>query len=94
MGKIVISENVTLDGFVKDPTGAEGFPESWLGQIGDKDRESGPRSIWPRRRCRGPATGSSDRRVLRGALSQPAVASGRTDRQHAQVRRVLHPRNT
>jgi dihydrofolate reductase len=39
MGKIIISENVTLDGFVKDPTGAEGFPESWLGQIGDKDRE-------------------------------------------------------
>jgi dihydrofolate reductase len=39
MGKIVISENVTLDGFVKDPSGTSGFPESWLGQIGDKDRE-------------------------------------------------------
>jgi hypothetical protein len=38
LGKIVISENVTLDVFVKDPSDAKGFPESWLGQIGDKDR--------------------------------------------------------
>jgi hypothetical protein len=25
MGKIVVSENVTLDGVVEDPAGAEGF---------------------------------------------------------------------
>jgi dihydrofolate reductase len=40
MGKIVISENVSLDGVVEDPTGEEGFRHGgWFGQIGDKDRE-------------------------------------------------------
>ena len=38
MGKIVISENVTLDGVVEDPTGDEGFRRGgWFGQL--KDRE-------------------------------------------------------
>src|SRR5947209_1445386 len=40
MGKIVISENVSLDGVVQDPTGDEGFRQGGrFGQIGDKDRE-------------------------------------------------------
>jgi dihydrofolate reductase len=40
MGKIIISENVSLDGAVQDPTGDEGFRRGgWFGQIGDKDRE-------------------------------------------------------
>jgi dihydrofolate reductase len=40
MGKSVISENVSLDGVVQDPTGDEGFRHGgWFGQIGDKDRE-------------------------------------------------------
>jgi len=40
MGKIVISENVSLDGVVQDPTGEEGFRHGgWFGQVGDKDRE-------------------------------------------------------
>jgi dihydrofolate reductase len=40
MGKIVVSENVTLDGVVEDPTGEEGFRHGgWFNQIGDKDRE-------------------------------------------------------
>jgi dihydrofolate reductase len=40
MGKIVISENVSLDGVVQDPTGDEGFSRGgWFGQIGDRDRE-------------------------------------------------------
>ena len=40
MGKIVISENVSLDGVVQDPTGEEGFRHGgWFNQIGDKDRE-------------------------------------------------------
>ena len=40
MGKIVISENVSLDGVVQDPTGDEGFTlGGWFGQIGDKDRK-------------------------------------------------------
>jgi dihydrofolate reductase len=37
MGKIVISENVTLDGVVQDPTGEEGFARGgWFGQIKDR----------------------------------------------------------
>ncbi len=40
MGKIVISENVSLDGVVQDPTGDEGFRHGgWFNQIGDEDRE-------------------------------------------------------
>jgi dihydrofolate reductase len=41
MGKIVISENVSLDGVIQDPTGEEGFKfGGWFGQIGVKDREA------------------------------------------------------
>jgi dihydrofolate reductase len=40
MGKIVVSENVTLDGVVQDPTGDEGFKHGgWFLEIGDTDRE-------------------------------------------------------
>ena len=40
MGKIVVSENVSLDGVAQDPTGEEGFRHGgWFGQVGDKDRE-------------------------------------------------------
>jgi dihydrofolate reductase len=40
MGKIVISENVSLDGVVEDPTGEEGFRHGgWFEQLGG-DREA------------------------------------------------------
>jgi hypothetical protein len=36
MGKIVVSENVTLDGVIQDPAGDEGFrPGGWVGLIGN-----------------------------------------------------------
>ncbi len=34
MGKIIVSENVTLDGVVQDPTGDEGFPRGGWGGAG------------------------------------------------------------
>jgi dihydrofolate reductase len=38
MGKIVISENITLDGVVQDPTGEEGLPQGgWFSEFGGKD---------------------------------------------------------
>jgi dihydrofolate reductase len=38
MGKIVISENVTLDGVVQDPTGEEGFRHGgWFSAIGESE---------------------------------------------------------
>ena len=41
MGKIVVSENVSLDGVVEDPTGEEGFRHGgWFGQFGAKDRQA------------------------------------------------------
>ncbi|MER7690840.1 dihydrofolate reductase family protein [Streptomyces sp. NPDC097610] len=40
MGKIIISENVSLDGVVQDPTGEEGIRlGGWYLQMGDNDRE-------------------------------------------------------
>ena len=44
MGKIVISENVSLDGVVQDPAGDEGFRHGgWIGRIGDRGREEAAR---------------------------------------------------
>jgi dihydrofolate reductase len=41
MGKIIVTENVSLDGVVQDPTGDEGFRHGgWSGQLADKDREA------------------------------------------------------
>ena len=40
MAKIVVSENVTLDGVVQDPTGEEGFKHGgWFVQVNGNDRE-------------------------------------------------------
>ena len=39
MGKIIVSENVTLDGVVQDPAGDEGFRAGgWVGMIKDSPR--------------------------------------------------------
>ena len=41
MGKIIISENVSLDGVVQDPAGDEGFRlGGWVGRVGDRGREA------------------------------------------------------
>ena len=38
IGKIVVSENVTLDGVVQDPAGTEGFARGgWVGRIGERE---------------------------------------------------------
>jgi len=40
MGKIVISENVSLDGVIEDPAGSEGFARGgWVGRVGDRGRD-------------------------------------------------------
>jgi dihydrofolate reductase len=40
MARIIVSENVSLDGVVQDPTGEEGFRRGgWFNQMGDNDRE-------------------------------------------------------
>ncbi len=40
MGKLIVSENVSLDGVVQDPTGEEGFRHGgWFSRVGREDRE-------------------------------------------------------
>jgi dihydrofolate reductase len=40
MGRIVISENISLDGVIEDPAGVEGFGRGgWVGRVGDRGRE-------------------------------------------------------
>jgi dihydrofolate reductase len=40
VGRIIVSENVTLDGVVQDPSGVEGFRHGgWVGRIGDRGRD-------------------------------------------------------
>ncbi len=40
MRRIIVSENVSLDGVVQDPAGDEGFRHGgWVGRIGDRGRE-------------------------------------------------------
>src|SRR5919197_2152505 len=40
MGRIVVSENVSLDGVMQDPMGDEGLPfGGWFTRLSDRDRE-------------------------------------------------------
>jgi dihydrofolate reductase len=40
MGRIVISENASLDGVIEDPAGVEGFKHGgWVGRVGDQGRD-------------------------------------------------------
>jgi dihydrofolate reductase len=46
MGKIIVSENVSLDGVVEDPAGAEGFARGgWVGRVGDRGREGAAKML-------------------------------------------------
>jgi dihydrofolate reductase len=48
MGTLVVSENVTLDGVVQDPTGDDGFERGgWFGRIAEEDHEA-----WAEVQCR------------------------------------------
>ena len=39
MGRIIVSENISLDGVIQDPTGEEGFRHGgWFVQVTDKDK--------------------------------------------------------
>jgi dihydrofolate reductase len=46
MGRIVVSENVTLDGVVQDPAGTEGFARGgWVGRIGEPGRKDAAKVV-------------------------------------------------
>jgi len=47
LGKIIVSENVTLDGVIQDPAGAEGFGRGgWVGRVGDRGREEAAKILF------------------------------------------------
>jgi len=47
MGKIVVSENVSIDGVFQDPTGEEGIGRGhWFTRIGDRDREEWAKALF------------------------------------------------
>ena len=94
MGKIVVSENVTLDGVIQDPAGDEGFRAGgWVGLIGNSpqlaklalDEALAAAAFLLGRR-------SYKRLAARVAISQRR-AGGQTE-QPAQVRRVRDPRQS
>lgn len=46
MGRIIVSENVTLDGVAQDPAGADGFARGgWVGRVGDRGREGAAKAL-------------------------------------------------
>src|ERR1051326_4228340 len=46
MAEIVVSENVTLDGVIQDPAGAEGFGRGgWVGRFGGPGREAATKAV-------------------------------------------------
>jgi hypothetical protein len=94
MGKVVITEFVSLDGVVEDPGGHEGFRHGgWSfeinrGEDGDRfrlDEALGTEALLMGRR---------DLRVPRRGVAIPGCQVGGQVEQHAQVRRVLDPRGS
>ena len=94
MGKIVISENVSLDGVVEDPTGEEGFRHGgWFTEFGAKDYQAWAEvGLAEALGADGAADGAAQRRVLRYALAVPERRVGGPAEQPAEVRRVLDAR--
>ena len=46
MARIIVSQNVTLDGVAQDPAGAEGFARGgWVGRVGDRGREGAAKAL-------------------------------------------------
>ena len=96
MGKIVISTNVSLDGVVQDPDGAEGFRlGGWFGQFGGKDLEEWASvSLGEALGTEALLLGRRSRRVVRDAVGIPDWRVGGQAEQPAEVRRVLQPRRS
>ena len=78
MGKIVVSENVTLDGVIQDPAGDEGFKDGgWVGLIRNSP-QLGQLALDEALSRRGLPAGPAELRVARRAVAIPQPASWRT----------------
>ena len=93
MGKIIISENVSLDGVVQDPAGDEGFRHGgWVGRIGARGRDEAARiALEEALGTEAMLLGLAQLRVVRREVAIPGWRPGGPTEQQAQVRRVLHP---
>jgi dihydrofolate reductase len=46
MGRIIVAENVTLDGVIEDPSGVEDFKHGgWVGRVGDRGRDESAKRL-------------------------------------------------
>lgn len=90
MGRIVVSENISLDGVVQDPTGDEGLPfGGWFGR-GAGPGPGGVRRAPPPGGARhaGAAAGSPQPRMVRHAVGVARRRLGGPAERHAEVRRL------
>jgi hypothetical protein len=79
MGKIVVSENVTLDGVVQDPAGAEGFERGgWVGRVGARVAKRRPRSCSTRRCAPRPSCSIGEPTSSSARGGHPGAANWRT----------------
>src|ERR671929_821311 len=94
MGKIVVSENVTLDGVVQDPAGAEGFARGgWVGRVGERGREEAAQVLLDEAlAAEAQLFGRRTYEFLAARWPSRDGALARQAEQHAQVRRLLDPR--
>jgi hypothetical protein len=93
MGKIVVSENVTLDGVVQDPAGDEGFRAGgWAGLIGNSPQLA--KLALDEALAAGALLLPAKLRVARRAVAISQRRAGGQAEQPAQVRRVRDPRQS
>ena len=93
MGKIVVSENVTLDGVIQDPAGDEGFRAGgWVGLIGNSPQLA--KLALDEALAAGALLLPAKLRVARRAVAISQRRAGGQAEQPAQVRRVRDPRTS
>jgi hypothetical protein len=94
MGKIVVSENVTLDGVIQDPAGDEGFRVGgWVGLIGNSPQLA-KLALDEALAAGALVLGWRKLRVARRAVAISRRPAGGQAEQPAQVRRVRDPRQS
>ena len=92
MGRIVVTEFVSLDGVMEDPGGAEDFKHGGWSFEFSRGEEGDKFKLDETMRVRGAAAGAGDLRGLRRGLAVEGRRVRGQVQQHAQVRRLLDPR--
>jgi hypothetical protein len=92
MGRIVVSDNVSLDGVIQDPAGDEGFERGgWVGPIKDRP-ELATLVLEEALRRTGSTARPAELRLVRQPLARSQWRAGGQVEHHAKVRRVLDTR--